>query len=63
MRMIALLYQGKELKSEENTEEIIVEAVVIVVEASSSLGRRPSAVLEIGREYEVEITEISRQGD
>jgi predicted RNA-binding protein with TRAM domain len=29
----------------------------------SSLGRRPSAVLEIGKEYEVEITEISRQGD
>ena len=29
----------------------------------SSLGRRPSAVLEIGKEYEVEVTEISRQGD
>ena len=29
----------------------------------SSLARRPSAVLEVGREYEVEITKISRQGD
>ena len=29
----------------------------------SSPGRRPSAVLEIDKEYEVEISEISRQGD
>jgi predicted RNA-binding protein with TRAM domain len=29
----------------------------------SSLGRRPTAVLEVGKEYEVEITQISRQGD
>jgi predicted RNA-binding protein with TRAM domain len=29
----------------------------------SSLARRPSAVLEVGKEYEVEITQISRQGD
>jgi hypothetical protein len=33
MRMIALLYQGKDL-TEENTE-VIVEAAVIVVGASS----------------------------
>jgi predicted RNA-binding protein with TRAM domain len=29
----------------------------------SSLVRRPIAVLEVGKEYEVEITQISRQGD
>jgi predicted RNA-binding protein with TRAM domain len=29
----------------------------------SSLARRPTAVIEVGKEYEVEITEISRQGD
>jgi predicted RNA-binding protein with TRAM domain len=28
-----------------------------------SLARRPTAVLEVGKEYEVEITQISRQGD
>jgi predicted RNA-binding protein with TRAM domain len=30
---------------------------------NSSLGGRPTAVLEIGKEYEVEVTQISRQGD
>jgi predicted RNA-binding protein with TRAM domain len=29
----------------------------------SSLARRPTTVLEVGKEYEVEITQISRQGD
>ena len=29
----------------------------------SSLARGPTAVLEVGKEYEVEITQISRQGD
>jgi hypothetical protein len=29
----------------------------------SSLARRPTAVLEVGKEYEVEITKISRLGD
>ena len=29
----------------------------------SSLARRPTTVLEVGKEYEVEITKISRQGD
>jgi predicted RNA-binding protein with TRAM domain len=29
----------------------------------SSLARRPSAVIEVGKEYEVEVTQISRQGD
>jgi predicted RNA-binding protein with TRAM domain len=50
MRMIAILYQGKNLKSEENTGEVMAWTVVIVV-------------LEAGKEYEVEIAKISRQGD
>jgi predicted RNA-binding protein with TRAM domain len=29
----------------------------------SSLARRPSAVIEVGKDYEVEITQISRHGD
>ena len=29
----------------------------------SSLARRPTAVLEVGKEYEVEISKISRLGD
>ncbi|HZC21064.1 MAG TPA: TRAM domain-containing protein [Nitrososphaeraceae archaeon] len=29
----------------------------------SSLAGRPTAVLEVGKEYEVDVTEISRQGD
>ena len=29
----------------------------------NSLARGPTAVLEVGKEYEVEITQISRQGD
>ena len=29
----------------------------------SSLSGRPTAVLEVGKEYEVDVTEISRQGD
>ena len=37
MRTTGLLYQGKDLKPEENTGEVIVElmVIVVVVEASS----------------------------
>ena len=36
MRTTALLYQGKDLKSEENTGEDMAEAVVIVVVLEAS---------------------------
>jgi predicted RNA-binding protein with TRAM domain len=61
--MIVLLRHEKPLKTEKTEKtggDMVVDVVVVIITIEVETSKPP---IEVGKEYEVDITEISRQGD